>query len=291
MSARISTYMNSPVYAVKPQDTLSYVRNIMLSRNVSRIVVVDDNGRPVGVVTVSDIADIIARRVENTLDEILVRDVMTKNPIVIEENNTIKKAAYILLKNKIGGLPVVDKEGRLTGIITRTDIARAFSERYKGVYTVEDIARREVSTARRSHSISYIVKLINADPSGKVVIVDENMKPVGVVAKRDIALLEPLMIARKGKEAYRKYKTETPKIEGRTVTARAYIIPTAEDVMTPNPITAYLREDAAEAVSRMVSNSIGCLPVIDDNRVLRGILTKIEVLAALALGKKSLKHV
>ncbi len=291
MSARVSTYMVSPVYVLRPQDTLSYARNLMLSKNVSRLVVVDDNGRPVGVVTVSDIADVISRRDENTLDDILVREVMTRNPIVIGENKTIKKAAYILLKNKIGGLPVVDEEGRLTGVITRTDIARAFSERYKGVYTVEDIARREVSIARRSHSISYIVKLVNADPSGKVVIVDENMKPVGVIAKRDIALLEPLMISRKGKESYRKYKAETPRVEGRTVTTRAYMIPVAEDVMTPNPITAYTREDAAEAVSRMVSNSIGCLPVVDENGVLRGILTKIEVLAALAFGRKPMKHV
>ncbi|MFN4045738.1 MAG: CBS domain-containing protein [Acidilobaceae archaeon] len=291
MSAKVSTYMNTPVYVVRPQDTLSYARNIMLSKSVSRLVVVDDSERPVGVITVSDIADIISRRVENTLDEILVREVMTRKPIVIEENSTVKKAAYILLKNKIGGLPVVDKEGRLTGIITRTDIAKAFSERYRGIYTVEEIARREVSIARGSHSISYIIKLINADPSGKVVIVDENMKPIGVIAKRDIALLEPLMITRKGKETYRKYKAETPKIEGRTVTTRAYIIPTAEDVMTPNPITAYTREDAAEAVSRMVGNLIGCLPVVDENGVLRGILTKIEVLAALALGKKSLRHV
>lgn len=283
MTARVSTYMSSPVYVVKPTDTLSYARNLMLSKDISRLVVVDDYMKPIGIITITDIANTLISNPEKLPDDITVREVMSTDVKVIEYNKTIKTAAYIMLKYSIGGLPVVDEFGELVGIITRSDLVRAFSERYKGVFRVSDVMRRDVSIARSSHSISYVIKLINTDPSAKVVVVDEDGKPIGVITRRDIAFLEPL--TRRGKESYVKRRVESPIVEGKLVLARKYLVPLAEDIMTPNPIVAQLEEDAATAASRMVEHRIGCLPVVDENGVLKGILTKREILTTLITRK------
>jgi CBS domain-containing protein len=285
VTARVSSYMSSPVLVVKPTDTLAYARNLMLSRDVSRLVVVDDYARPVGVITITDIASVLTTRPENLLDEILVREVMNTDLKTIEYNRSVKTAAYMMLKYGVGGLPVVDEGGELVGIITRSDVVRAFAERYRGVFKVEEIARRDVTVARRSHSISYIVKLVNTDPSAKVVVVDDEGRPVGVITRRDIAFLEPLLLARKGKEAFKKSKAESPLVEGKLTLTRKYLVPLAEDIMTPDPVVAFTGEDAAVASSRMVEKRIGCLPVVDESRLLKGVLTKREVLLAIVTKK------
>ena len=281
MTARVSSYMSSPVYVVKPTDTLAYARNLMLSKDISRLVVVDDQARPVGVITITDIANVILGRPDRELDEIMVKEAMSGDVKTIEYNKTIKTAAYMMLKYGVGGLPVVDESGELVGIVTRSELVRAFSERYKGVFRVAEIMRGDVTIARRTHSVAYIVKLINTDPSAKVVIVDEDRKPIGVIARRDVAFLEPLVLARRGKESYIRRKTTSPVVEEKLIPTRKYLIPLAEDIMTKNPIVAHLDEDASEAASRMVEHRIGCLPVVDRDGVLKGIVTKREILLAI----------
>jgi len=288
VTARVSSYMSSPVIVVKPTDTLAYTRNLMLSRGVSRLVVVDDETRPVGVITITDIANVLTTRPESLLEEVLVRDVMSRDLKTIEYNKSVKTAAYMMLKYGVGGLPVVDESGELVGVITRSDLVRAFAERYKGLFKVEEIARRDVTVARRSHSLSYVVKLVNTDPSAKVVVVDDEGRPIGVITRRDIAFLEPLVLQRRGKQVFVKRRVESP-TEGELTLTRKYLVPLAEDIMTPNPIVASMGEDAATAATRMVERRIGCLPVVDERGVLRGIVTKREILLAMATKKTSVR--
>ena len=61
-----------------------------------------------------------------------------------------------------------------------------------------------------------------------------------------------------------------------------YTVPIAEDIMTPNPITVPMDMDASEAADIMVRERIGVLPVTDPIGRVRGVLTKIEVLEAVA---------
>ncbi len=56
------------------------------------------------------------------LSEIKIKDIMTPNPITIHPDETVEYAAVIMLENRISGLPVVDDEGHVVGIITQTDI-------------------------------------------------------------------------------------------------------------------------------------------------------------------------
>jgi len=55
----------------------------------------------------------------------LASDVMTPNPITIELNEDLALAADIMVKHRLGTLPVVDKEGRLLGLLTKDTIIKA----------------------------------------------------------------------------------------------------------------------------------------------------------------------
>ena len=51
-----------------------------------------------------------------------VADVMTSNPIVVQPQTPIKEAIQLLAERRISGLPVVDGEGKLVGVITESDL-------------------------------------------------------------------------------------------------------------------------------------------------------------------------
>lgn len=277
MPAKVSSYMSSPVIAASPYDNLAHVRNLMIRHHVGRIVVVEDN-RPIGIITKSDFirALFTRRRYTKPLEEIKAEDVMTRDLVVIEENKGIKNAAKLMLRYSISGLPVVSREGELVGIITLTDLTRAYAERYRGRLCVSDAMRKDVPTVTRSHSLFYIADLISRDPAGKVIVV-EGGKPVGIIAKSDIAFINTLLLTHDIKYI-RRISTE----KGRATMVRIYAIPVAADIMTPDPLTAKPLEDLALAADTMIKNNISGLPVVDDEGNLMGIVTKIEIARALS---------
>jgi CBS domain-containing protein len=59
--------------------------------------------------------------------KITVKDLLNDNLIVISEEDDLATAAGIMIKNEISGIPVVDMKKNLTGIISKTDVVRAFS--------------------------------------------------------------------------------------------------------------------------------------------------------------------
>ena len=282
MVPRVSSYMSSPVYVVRPEDSLAYARNLMLKRGIGRLVVVGEAYEPIGIITYTDIARALMEVFpERPIDSILVEEAMTENPITITSTRGLNTAAHLMLKHRISGLPVVDRSGSLIGIITKTDIVRAFSERYRGVYKVADIARKGVATAKPGHSVRHILNLSLLDPAGKVVIVDDENRPIGIITRRDLAFLRwtPELAARRGKEAYVKRKTIDLNSD-RLVAYRVYSIPLAGDIMTENPLTVRPEDDAALAAGLMIKEGIGSLPVTDDKGALLGIVTKNEILQA-----------
>ncbi len=79
-----------------------------------------ENGRLVGIVTDKDL-----RQHLGYLERTKVNAVMTEKLVTVLPKTTLEEAAELLLKHKIGGLPVVE-DGQLVGIITTSDILQAF---------------------------------------------------------------------------------------------------------------------------------------------------------------------
>jgi acetoin utilization protein AcuB len=107
--------------------------HIMKERHFRRIPVVAE-GKLVGMVTDRDLKEASPSKA-TTLDvhelyyllaELQVQEIMSRNPISVSEDDTVEHAAQIMLEHTISGLPVVDGEDRVVGIITQSDVFRAF---------------------------------------------------------------------------------------------------------------------------------------------------------------------
>ncbi|MBR6016818.1 MAG: IMP dehydrogenase [Prevotella sp.] len=97
------------------QDAL----NMMADYHIGGIPVVDDNGHLVGIVTNRDLR--FERRLDKLIDEVMTAE----NLVTTHQQTDLTAAAQILQENKIEKLPVVDREGRLVGLITYKDITKA----------------------------------------------------------------------------------------------------------------------------------------------------------------------
>jgi acetoin utilization protein AcuB len=112
--------VRNPV-TVGPKDSLFHAQRKMKEGGFRQLPVLED-GRLVGIVTDRDI-----RLHERHLRITTVSAAMTQGVITVSPTASIQDATRLLLQNKIGGLPVLEGE-KLVGIITITDVLRAFLE-------------------------------------------------------------------------------------------------------------------------------------------------------------------
>jgi acetoin utilization protein AcuB len=102
-----------------PDDLLIQARLKMQKGNFRQLPVVA-GGQLVGIITDRDM-----REHAGYLDRTEVKAVMSRKPLSVAPATTLEAAAQLLLKHKIGGLPVVEN-ARVVGIITRSDVLQAF---------------------------------------------------------------------------------------------------------------------------------------------------------------------
>jgi len=104
------------VVTVSPLDNIEAVESLAIEKNITGFPVID-GGRLIGIITSRDM------RFEENKKK-LVSDVMTKDVVTADMNIDINDAIKILHSNRIEKLPLVDKEGRLSGLVTVKDIMK-----------------------------------------------------------------------------------------------------------------------------------------------------------------------
>jgi CBS domain-containing protein len=123
-------WMRTPAITVNLAAPLSNALALMREHEVRRLPVVIDTGELRGMITLGDIrgADIMRVAGFDPLDiaqalrRVKTYEVMTNDPLAITPETGLREAALIMIENKIGGLPVVDDQNRVIGIITESDL-------------------------------------------------------------------------------------------------------------------------------------------------------------------------
>ena len=130
----VRDWMTPHPITIVPKTTLPDAHKLMQESKIRRLPVVD-RWRLVGIVTLGDVreaqpSDAIALSIYELnylLSKLTVDKIMTREPLTITPEATIHDAARLMLKHKIGGLPVMESE-RLVGIITESDIFRVLAQ-------------------------------------------------------------------------------------------------------------------------------------------------------------------
>jgi CBS domain-containing protein len=127
----VGDWMTREVITITPETSLKEAHDIMNEKGIRRLPVVS-HGKILGIVTLGDIRGAEPSRasslsiweVHHLLTKLKVAEIMTRNPVTIQQNVSIGDAAKLMLEKKFSGLPVVDEEDHLVGIITESDIFR-----------------------------------------------------------------------------------------------------------------------------------------------------------------------
>jgi len=116
----------------------------------------------------------------------LVRDILSRPPIVAKPDISIEEAARILTEKNINHLPIVDGEGRLLGIVTSWDIARAVAQ---NIDSICEIMTRRVISSTLDEPIDVVARKMSRYDISGMPVVDNSGKVVGMVTTEDLSKL------------------------------------------------------------------------------------------------------
>jgi sulfide:quinone oxidoreductase len=139
--------------------------------------------------------------------EMRVRDVMSTDVVTVQQGSSLVAAATLMTEKKIGGVPVLDVEDRLVGILTEADFLSAMNLRphtlgdvveavirkrrvRKGMGTiVEDLMTKDPITVRADDTLQTAVELMDANRIKRLIVADENLRVLGIVSRADLIKL------------------------------------------------------------------------------------------------------
>jgi acetoin utilization protein AcuB len=132
----VQDWMTTEVVTVTSDITLPDAAALMRENNIRRLPVVDEEGKIVGILSQTDVmasrpsdaTTLDIWEINYLLSRLKIQKVMTENPYTVHPEDTIAAAAQIMYDHKIGGVPVVDAEQKVVGIITESDIFRLLIE-------------------------------------------------------------------------------------------------------------------------------------------------------------------
>ncbi len=108
---------------------------------------------------------------------------MIVDPVTLGKDETVRKARQLMKKHKIGGIPIVEDDNTLIGIVTNRDLRfeHYVDKKLSTIMTTENLI-----TAREGTTLDEAEKLLQEHKVEKLPIVDENMKLVGLITFKDI---------------------------------------------------------------------------------------------------------
>lgn len=130
----VKDFMTKKVVYISPDTTIAHAADMMREQGLHRLPVIE-NDRLVGLVTEGTIAEASPSKATSLsiyemnylLNKTKVKDVMIKDVVTVSPFASLEDAVYLMLKNKVGILPVVEND-QVYGVITDRDVFKSFLE-------------------------------------------------------------------------------------------------------------------------------------------------------------------
>ncbi|MBL8759939.1 MAG: CBS domain-containing protein [Phycisphaerae bacterium] len=144
-----------------------------------------------------------------------IADVMTKNPVCATPGMSIRQLAGLFAEHGVSGAPVTGPDGKLVGVVSRTDLFRRVTAEASGpsadylfdllndrapadkqpmpepLIVVGDFMSESPVTAVATDTVAHVARIMAERRVHRVVVVDANKKPVGVVTTLDLLRVFP----------------------------------------------------------------------------------------------------
>ena len=129
MNAYVRDIMTTGVVTVRPDTLYRKVAAMLREHRVSGFPVTGDDGKVAGVVTETDLLALVAgrrRRGHRAAGQATAGDLMSHPAVTVGPDDLVKAAARLMRKQRLQRLPVVDRDGRLAGVVSRSDVLSVF---------------------------------------------------------------------------------------------------------------------------------------------------------------------
>lgn len=256
---RVGDIATRSVLTVAEKDSLWKAKNLMTEVGVSRLVVTDAYNRPLGVISKRDIARfLLGDSTSRRLKEIGVDEAYDHPVHMISSESSVSEIARIFNTENVS-CAVVSEDGMVSGIVTETDLCQYFSLDSVRGFKVSDFMTTDFFFAKSNYPVVHVAHaLVFRQPT--VPVIDEKL--VGILTLTDILSMNENEVVSSDPD-------------------RA-ILMTTEDLMTKNPITTLEETEVTQAAKVIISSRKSSLPVTDHKSRVVGILTKHDIVKAMA---------
>jgi CBS domain-containing protein len=295
---RVRDAMTAKPQSIAAGAPLSEAARMLLSSVFSGLPVVDNQGRPLGIITQGDLIHkggmplrlgLLAETDQDRRAAVLAQmasrradTVMSAPAVTISHDQPLSEAVDLMLERRLKRLPVVDDHGTLVGILSRLDIFRTVMreapdwQSFKAqniqvahLKTVGDIVRRDTHAVAPDTPIGEVIRVIGSNDIQRVAVVDGQGKLLGLISDRDLL---------------RYFKTDPTgvwgalaKIKGALVEDRLGATP-ASAVMQTGLITVQESHTVEEAIALMTQKALKRLPVVDGEGRFKGMISRDSLL-------------
>jgi CBS domain-containing protein len=304
----VADVMSIDVARVRLDTPIEQIVSLLIDRALRSLPVVDEQGHVVGIITDGDLLERGALELSVDLQQALplaeraaqvaslagrpqrAADLMTPNPVMLAARTPLAQAAAAMAGRDLKRLPVVDEQGHLVGMVSRSDLLATVAEGLRqrpaeplplplgAPATVGELMLKEVPTVHRDTPLATTIERLLETAKRRVVVVDDAGQVVGIITDGDV-LRRAAQRDRPGalRSLLDWFSGERQPDSIELATAGR----TAADIMTSPVVTVAPDTQLAEAIRLMIAHRIKRLPVVAADGKLVGIVGRAGVLMAL----------
>ncbi len=142
---------------------------------------------------------------------LLARDVMTREPVCVDQGAAIRQVVHTLDENEISGAPVVDEQGRIVGVVSKTDLFHRYAQGGEGYDPsmlielfrdaeddqgsgampepspiVDEFMTEDPITATETTPVATLARRMIDARIHRIIIIDKERRPIGIVTSLDL---------------------------------------------------------------------------------------------------------
>lgn len=294
----VSEVMTHKVVTLTPEMSVAEAWQKMLETLIKAMPVVNAEGQVVGMLTDEDLLEragvqsrlSVAERLDKALlDEemrrlrqspLKVADIMSRPVMTARADESLGAAAARMASAGLKRLPVVDEQGRLTGILSRVDILRLVAEKEAAplapppgaARTVREVMSPTVPAVHQEDSLPDIIEKLLESGLHRVIVLDDQDRPVGLISDSDVvARIQPAQRRGVLRALFGQADLPPSKVK-------------AAELMSPGVLTAPPDMPLLEAARQMMRQKRKWLVVVDESGRPLGLVDRHILLRALTGG-------
>lgn len=260
----IDKIMAKDVITVNKDQTVVDALKLMKKHKISRLPAISPKTKElVGIITEKDMAMKIAsaKYEEVPLSHMRVSTIMTQDVITAAPTDSKLQILKKLVDNRIGGMPIIDENDQIVGIVTKGDFLKDLDKEPYNETPIKDIMTKRVITIGPDDRLIHARTLMKDNDISRLVVVNSG-SIAGIVTDKDMV------------KTIIEFKKRVPEKYQANQIRNLFV----QEIMSQTIKTAPKDATIADVADIMVKKEYSGVPISDDGNKIQGIVTKSDVL-------------